>query len=151
MCVSPFVAQLGGAGGGSSGIAGQAGVTSYARAGQPGTQTGPGITDPNASSGGAGALVGGSAPYFAGAGGGAGYWGGSQSGNVTPYENYPVNASGGGGSGYIISTATSTGNIAGAGRVPGGSTDVDYIAGTGLGGLALNGGTGGNGAVVIYY
>lgn len=146
----------GGAGGGASGVAGGNG---------PGGTGGGGGTQVSGGTAGSGASMNGVAgSYLQGAssgigGGGGGYYGGGcggatgGSGGNCGGSSY-TGGGGGGGSGYVGGgggfTPTSTTNTAGSGTTPANTGDVDYVAGTGVGGASA-GISGGNGYVIISY
>lgn len=95
--------------------------------------------------------------YFAGGGGGAGYYGGGAgAGQWSGWCGYYFGAGGGGGSNYIHPSATSNANPTGSGRNPQGTGDSDYGGGAAVGGNGNYTGTsearpGANGRVVIKF
>ncbi|MFA5794029.1 MAG: DUF2341 domain-containing protein [Candidatus Brocadiia bacterium] len=139
--------NAGGAGGGSSG---QQGYSPYLAnfGGNPGTQSSYGVDvtgqySTNIGFGGQGALQGGMPLMNSyGGGGGGGYWGGSAGG----YQEPNSMSGGGGGSGYLSSTAISSGVLtAGSGTIPGDSAnslrgtagDAGVVAGNGYSGIVI--------------
>ena len=142
--------NVGGAGGGA---VAQAGVSAYdaktAYAGLAGTQSAAGAdatSDSANTTGGQGALQGGSprTNCYGGAGGG-GYWGGSAGG----YSEANTMAGGGGGSGYYNPTYVTASNLStGSLTTPGASTNSLIGTAGAAGGPSTNGNSG---LVVIQY
>ncbi len=90
-------------------------------------------------------------PFGGGGGGGGGYYGG---GGGAGSQSSPFHyASGGGGGGSGFAAGINTISMTGSGTNPTKRSDVDYLAGVGVGGSASNGpalnGDGGDGLIVI--
>jgi RHS repeat-associated protein len=84
-----------------------------------------------------------------GGAGGSGYFGGGGGGGYTS-ESGAWGGGGGGGGSSTTSNATQITNLAGAGRTPPNTSDINYVSGRGYGGVSGNSGSpGGNGFVVL--